>query len=60
MEIGEGLLRLLTSLADDTCVLVLEGLHCADSETAAVLKIRGRQHCSHPGAVCGDESARWR
>jgi len=38
MEIGEGLLRLLTSLADDTCVLVLEDLHWADSETAAVLE----------------------
>jgi len=38
MEIGEGLLRFLTSIADRACVVVLEDLHWADPETAAVLE----------------------
>ncbi len=38
MEIGEGLLRFLTSVADDACVLVLEDLHWSDPDTAAVVE----------------------
>ncbi len=38
MEIGEGLLRFLTSVADDACVLVLEDLHWSDRDTAAVVE----------------------
>ena len=38
MEIGEGLLRLLTSVAGDACVLVLEDLHWSDPDTAAVVE----------------------
>ncbi len=38
MEIGEGLLRFLTSITDDVCVVLLEDLHWADPETAAVLE----------------------
>jgi DNA-binding CsgD family transcriptional regulator/tetratricopeptide (TPR) repeat protein len=38
MEIGEGLLRFLSSITDDVCVVLLEDLHWADPETAAVLE----------------------
>jgi DNA-binding CsgD family transcriptional regulator len=38
MEIGEGLLRFLTSVASDGCVLVLEDLHWSDPDTAAVVE----------------------
>jgi DNA-binding CsgD family transcriptional regulator len=38
MEIGEGLLRFLASIAGDACVLVLEDLHWADPDTAAVVE----------------------
>jgi DNA-binding CsgD family transcriptional regulator len=38
MEIGEGLLRFLTSVADEACVLVLEDLHWSDPDTAAVVE----------------------
>ncbi len=38
MEIGEGLLRLLTSAACDACVLVLEDLHWSDPDTTAVVE----------------------
>ncbi|MDQ2649007.1 MAG: LuxR C-terminal-related transcriptional regulator, partial [Actinomycetota bacterium] len=39
MELGDALLRLLTAIAGDRgCVLVLEDLHWADPDTAAVLE----------------------
>ncbi len=38
MEIGEGLLRYLASIAGDACVLVLEDLHWSDPDTAAVVE----------------------
>jgi DNA-binding CsgD family transcriptional regulator/tetratricopeptide (TPR) repeat protein len=39
MELGDALLRLLTGIAGDRgCVLVLEDLHWADADTAAVLE----------------------
>jgi DNA-binding CsgD family transcriptional regulator/tetratricopeptide (TPR) repeat protein len=39
MELGDALLRLLTGIAgDEGCVLVLEDLHWADPDTAAVLE----------------------
>jgi DNA-binding CsgD family transcriptional regulator len=41
MEIGEALLRLLTSLSGEGCVLILEDLHWADPETVAVVEYVG-------------------
>ena len=38
MEIGEGLLRFLTSIPGDACMLVLEDLHWSDPDTAAVVE----------------------
>lgn len=38
VEIGEGLLRFLTAVADPACVLVLEDLHWSDPDTAAVVE----------------------
>jgi energy-coupling factor transporter ATP-binding protein EcfA2 len=37
LVLGEGLLRLLTALDPDGCVLLLEDLHWADAETLALL-----------------------
>ncbi len=38
MEIGEGLLRFLTSVAHDGCLVVLEDLHWSDPDTVAVVE----------------------
>ena len=38
IEIGEGLLRYLTSVPGDACLLVLEDLHWSDPDTAAVVE----------------------
>lgn len=42
MELGEALVRLLTGIAGETgCVLVLEDIHWADPDTAAVVEYLG-------------------
>jgi DNA-binding NarL/FixJ family response regulator/tetratricopeptide (TPR) repeat protein len=52
MELGEALLRLLSGIAESRgCVLVLEDLHWADPDTAAVLEYLGDNIASLP-AVC--------
>ncbi|MET0459342.1 MAG: ATP-binding protein, partial [Ilumatobacteraceae bacterium] len=53
MEIGEALLRLLGSLSDEGCVLILEDLHWADPETAAVVEYVGDNIWSTPVLCIG-------
>ena len=36
--LGEGVLRLLTTVAPDGCLVVLEDLHWADGESLAVIE----------------------
>ena len=52
LELGEALLRLLSGIAENRgCVLVLEDLHWADPDTAAVLEYLGDNIASIP-TVC--------
>ncbi|MET0579863.1 MAG: tetratricopeptide repeat protein, partial [Ilumatobacteraceae bacterium] len=53
MEIGEALLRLLGSLSEEGCVLILEDLHWADPETVAVLEYIGDNIWSTPVLCIG-------
>ena len=58
IEIGEGLLRFLTSVPGDACVLVLEDLHWSDPDTAAVVEYLADNLATAAGVVRGDHAAR--